>query len=60
MTIARRLILLLATPFLALLGLGVFATNQLGRIESQSRIVGLQVNSSPPWAAFCAAFQKPG
>ena len=58
MTIARRLILLLATPFLALLGLGVFATNQLGRIESQSRIVGLQVNSVTALGSILRCFSE--
>ena len=39
MTIARRLILLLAVPFLALLAVGVFNRFQLAEIETQSRFV---------------------
>jgi signal transduction histidine kinase/CheY-like chemotaxis protein/HPt (histidine-containing phosphotransfer) domain-containing protein/HAMP domain-containing protein len=38
-TIAKRLIILLAVPLLALLGLGVFARLQLAEIESRSRFV---------------------
>jgi two-component system sensor histidine kinase/response regulator len=39
MTIAKRLIILLAVPLLALLGLGVFTRFQLSKIEQQSRFV---------------------
>jgi two-component system sensor histidine kinase/response regulator len=39
MTIAKRLILLLALPLVALLGVGVFIPIQLARIESRSRFV---------------------
>ncbi len=39
MTIAKRLIILLAVPLVALLGLGVFTRFQLSRIEEQSRFV---------------------
>ncbi len=39
MTIARRLIYLLAVPMLVLLGLGVLVPIQLGHIEAQSRFV---------------------
>src|SRR5688572_4781101 len=39
MTIARRLIVLLAVPLVALLGLGVFTRLQLARIEARSRFV---------------------
>jgi len=39
MTIARRLILLLAVPLAALLGLGVFVRIQLSQVESQTRFV---------------------
>ena len=42
MTIARGLIILLATPLLALFGLGFFATNQLARIESHSQFMTLR------------------
>jgi CHASE3 domain sensor protein len=46
MTIARGLTLLLAIPLLALLGLGIFLTNQFARIEAQSQFVAdLQVES---------------
>ena len=37
MTIARRLIVLLAVPLLALSGLGLFTRLQLARVEQQSR-----------------------
>src|ERR1700752_3602254 len=40
MTIAKRLILLLAVPLLALVGLGVFTRLQLTTIETRSRFVG--------------------
>ncbi len=40
MTIARRLIVLLAVPLLALVGLGVFTTLQLAKMEARSRFVG--------------------
>ena len=39
MTIARRLIILLGIPLVALLGLGVFTRIQLARIEARSRFV---------------------
>ena len=39
MTIAKRLILLLAVPLLALAGLGVFTRLQLTTIETRSRFV---------------------
>lgn len=39
MTIARRLILLLTVPLVALLGLGVFTRLQLAEIEARSRFV---------------------
>ena len=39
MTIAKRLILLLALPLIVLLGLGVFTRLQLTKIESRSRFV---------------------
>jgi two-component system sensor histidine kinase/response regulator len=39
MTIATRLIILLAVPLVALLGLGVFTRLQLAKIEAQSRFV---------------------
>ena len=39
MTIAKRLIILLAVPLLALVGLGVFTRLQLAEIEARSRFV---------------------
>ena len=39
MTIAKRLMMLLAVPLVALLGLGLFTRLQLSRIEAQSRFV---------------------
>jgi len=39
MTIAKRLIILLAVPLVALLGLGVFVRFQLAEVESRSRFV---------------------
>ena len=39
MTIARRLIILLTVPLLALVGLGVFTRLQLAEIEARSRFV---------------------
>ena len=39
MTIARRLIILLGLPLIALLGLGIFTRIQLVRIEARSRFV---------------------
>ena len=39
MTIAKRLIILLAVPLVALLGLGVFTRLQLAEIEARSRFV---------------------
>ena len=39
MTIAKRLIVLLAVPLAALVGLGVFTRLQLERIEARSRFV---------------------
>ena len=45
-TIAKRLVLLLAVPLLALAGLGVFSRLQLANIETRSRFVAeLQVPS---------------
>ena len=46
MTIAKRLVLLLAVPLLALVGLGVFTRLQLTTIETRSRFVAdMQVPS---------------
>ncbi len=45
MTIARRLILLLAVPLLVLSGLGIFMVLQLDRIESRGRLIEKQVRS---------------
>jgi signal transduction histidine kinase/DNA-binding response OmpR family regulator/HAMP domain-containing protein len=46
MTIAKRLVLLLAVPLLALVGLGVFTRLQLTTIETRSRFVAdLQIPS---------------
>jgi len=39
MTVAKRLTFLLAVPFMALLGLGIFSRFQLSQIESTSRFV---------------------
>src|SRR5512140_1161760 len=39
MTIAKRLIILLAVPLVALLGLGVFTRLQLSKVETRSRFV---------------------
>jgi hypothetical protein len=39
MTIARRLLILLTVPLLALVGLGVFTGLQLAKIEARSRFV---------------------
>ncbi len=39
MTIAKRLMILLAVPLVALVGLGVFTRIQLSKIEAQSRFV---------------------
>src|SRR5271165_7025428 len=39
MTIARRLMFLMAVPLLVLAGLGLFASLQLARIETRSRFV---------------------
>ncbi|HXI72870.1 MAG TPA: response regulator [Verrucomicrobiae bacterium] len=39
MTIAKRLIILLAVPLVALLGLGIFVRMQLSDVEAQSRFV---------------------
>ena len=39
MTIAKRLILLLAVPLLILIGIGVFTHHQLSRIEERARFV---------------------
>ena len=39
MTIAKRLIMLLAVPLVALLGLGIFIRSQLAEVESSSRFV---------------------
>jgi two-component system, sensor histidine kinase and response regulator len=46
MTIAKRLILLLGIPLVALVGLGVFTRLQLSKIERQSRFVAEQQISS--------------
>src|SRR4051794_9640551 len=45
MTIPRPLTLLLAPPLVTLIALVFFGTSQFARIESQSRIVNLQVES---------------
>jgi hypothetical protein len=46
MSIAKRLVVLLALPLLALAGLGVFSRLQLTTIETRSRFVAaLQVPS---------------
>jgi two-component system, sensor histidine kinase and response regulator len=46
MTIAKRLILMLAIPLISLVGLGFFITNQIARIESLSRfVVNSQIKS---------------
>src|SRR5262249_23770840 len=42
MTIAKRLVLLLALPLMALLGLGLFNRVQFARIEARSRFVADQ------------------
>src|SRR4051812_19074477 len=39
MTIARRLMILLAVPLVALLGLGIFTRLQLSKIEARTRFV---------------------
>src|SRR4051812_3252951 len=39
MTIARRLIILAAVPLFALLGLGIFGSVQLSKVEQRSRFV---------------------
>src|SRR5512137_309663 len=39
MTIAKRLVILLAVPLVALLGLGVFTRLQLSKVEARSRFV---------------------
>src|SRR5262245_57680651 len=39
MTIAKRLIILLAVPLLALAGLGIFTRLELSRLEARSRFV---------------------
>ena len=39
MTIAKRLIILLTVPLVALVGLGVFTRLQLAQIEARSRFV---------------------
>ena len=39
MTIAKRLILLLAVPLLILFGIGIFTRQQLARIEERARFV---------------------
>ncbi|MDB5554035.1 MAG: hypothetical protein JWL86_4019 [Rhizobium sp.] len=39
MTIARRLIVLLAIPLVILTGLGIFVAVQLGEIETRTRFV---------------------
>src|SRR6476660_5640324 len=46
MTIAKRLVLLLAVPLLALVGLGTFTLLQLRTVETRSRFVAeLQIPS---------------
>jgi signal transduction histidine kinase/DNA-binding response OmpR family regulator/HAMP domain-containing protein len=44
-TIARRLILLLAFPLIALIGLGVFTRYQLSQIEARTRFAGTRVEA---------------
>ena len=39
MTIARRLIILLTVPLLALVGLGVFTRLQMAKVEDRSRFL---------------------
>src|SRR6516165_3638892 len=39
MTIGKRLLILLAVPLVALIGLGVFVRSQLREVESSSRFV---------------------
>jgi CHASE3 domain sensor protein len=39
MTIAKRLVLLVAVPLLVLIGLGIFIWSQLAEIEARSRFV---------------------
>lgn len=39
MTIARRLLILMALPLLALVGLGIFTRLQLSKIEARTRFV---------------------
>ncbi|HTS65851.1 MAG TPA: ATP-binding protein, partial [Candidatus Acidoferrales bacterium] len=45
MTIKRRLILLLAVPLLALVGVGILGVQQFGRIQALSQLIDLQVQS---------------
>ena len=45
MTIAQRLVLLLAIPLLALAVLGYLGIRQIARIESTSSIIGMRVRS---------------
>ena len=46
MTIAKRLIILLAVPWLVLVGLGVFSRMQMGRVEERVRVAGeIQIRS---------------
>jgi len=45
MTIARRLIILLATPLVVLVGLGLFAINQLNKINATNRFVESRIES---------------
>ena len=46
MTIARRLIILLAVPWLVLVGLGVFSRIQMAKVEERVRIAGeIQIKS---------------
>src|SRR5688572_27091470 len=39
MTVAKRLIVLMAIPFVVLLGLGLFGSQQLSKVEERSRFI---------------------
>ena len=59
MTIAKRLVLLLAVPLLVLAGLGVFTWSQLTTIETRSRFVAeLQVPSLAALGNISRAFAE--
>ena len=59
MTIAKRLVLLLAVPILALLALGVFTRLQLTTIETRSRFVAdLQIPSLATLGNISRAFAE--